>query len=429
MKRLISDRLLQWKNKKNRKPLILWGARQAGKTWALQEFGRTQFQNCLYISFYNNKKMAQIFEADYDVHRILNALEIESHTVIRPEETLIIFDEVQNAPRVVESLKQFCEEAPEYAIASAGSLLGVALHDGVSFPVGKVDELFLHPMSFREFLWAVDEERLAAYIAAKDAVRINEFQERYKEYLKQYYVVGGMPEAVLRFVESRRFEEARNVQLSILHQYEGDFGKHIPATEIARVRMVWNAIPMQLAKENKKFFFGGIKKGARSKDYETAIQWLVDAGLITRIHKVAKPATPLKSYLDQSSFKLFLVDVGLLGALSELDAHSILYGNQAFTEFKGALTEQYVQQQLIAETSYPVYYYASEKSTYEMDFLLQIDGQMAPLEVKAEENLKSHSLRVFHEKYMPPRSYRISMSGYREQDWMTNIPLWAVEML
>ena len=298
-------------------------------------------------------------------------------------------------------------------------------------------------MSFREYLWAVDEERLAAYIAAKDAVRINEFQERYKECLKQYYVVGGMPEAVLRFAESRRFEEARNVQLSILHQYEGDFGKHIPATEIARVRMVWNAIPMQLAKENKKFFFGGIKKGARSKDYETAIQWLVDAGLITRIHKVAKPATPLKSYLDQSSFKLFLVDVGLLGALSELDAHSILYGNQAFTEFKGALTEQYVLQQLQSEFGMKPSYWISKSGQAEVDFIVEYHSGIIPIEAKAEKNLQAKSLKTYCAKHHPEEAIRTSMSHYYRQEiacpavtgsktthyTLIDLPLYAVSQL
>ena len=429
MYRNILADLLRWKDKKNRKPLILWGARQTGKTWTLQEFGRTRFDDVVYISFFNNRKMTRLFEADYDIRRIINAIEVEMHVRIKPEKTLIIFDEVQNAGRVVESLKYFCETAPEYAVAAAGSLLGVALHEGISFPVGKVDELFLHPMSFYEFLLAMGEDRTAAYLSENDKDRINEFRDHYLSLLKQYYLTGGMPEVIAHYAENRDFEEARQIQLSILHQYEGDFGQHIPAREIARVRMVWEAIPTQLAKENRKFFFGGIRKGARSKEYELAIQWLCDAGLVRRVHKVAKPALPLNAYREPTSYKLFLVDIGLLCAMSELEPGVLLRGDSLFTEFKGALTEQYVQQELAAETAYSLYYYASEKSTYEVDFLTQKDGGIAPLEVKAGENLKSHSLKVFHDKYHPARSFRTSMSGYREQDWMTNIPLWAIRNL
>ncbi|MBR0173438.1 MAG: ATP-binding protein [Lachnospiraceae bacterium] len=429
MYRNILADLLRWKDKKNRKPLILWGARQTGKTWTLQEFGRTRFDDVVYISFFNNRKMTRLFEADYDIRRIINAIEVEMHVRIKPEKTLIIFDEVQNAGRVVESLKYFCETAPEYAVAAAGSLLGVALHEGISFPVGKVDELFLHPMSFYEFLLAMGEDRTAAYLSENDKDRINEFRDHYLSLLKQYYLTGGMPEVIAHYAENRDFEEARQIQLSILHQYEGDFGKHIPAREIARVRMVWEAIPTQLAKENRKFFFGGIRKGARSKEYELAIQWLCDAGLVRRVHKVAKPALPLNAYREPTSYKLFLVDIGLLCAMSELEPGVLLRGDSLFTEFKGALTEQYVQQELAAETAYSLYYYSSEKSTYEVDFLTQKDGGIAPLEVKAGENLKSHSLKVFHDKYHPARSFRTSMSGYREQDWMTNIPLWAIRNL
>ena len=429
MDRSILADLSKWKEKEGRKPLILWGARQTGKTWALREFGRTQFDNFVYISFFNNKKMAAVFDEDYDVRRIINAIEIHTHTRIDPAKSLIVFDEVQNAGRVVESLKYFCEDAPEYAVVAAGSLLGVALHEDISFPVGKVDELFLHPMSYREFLLAMEENRLAAYLTQADTERINEFRESYISLLKQYMLVGGMPEVVAHYAAHRDLDEARQIQLSILHQYEGDFGKHIPAKEIARVRMVWDAIPAQLSKENRKFFFGGIKKGARSGEYELAIQWLCDAGLVRRVHKVAKPAVPLKSYREQTAFKLFFSDTGLLCAMSELEAASLFREDRIFTEFKGALTEQFVQQELAAETAYSLCYYASEKSAYEVDFLLQKNGAIAPLEVKAGENLKSHSLKVFHEKFHPPLSYRTSLSGYREQDWMVNIPLWAIALL
>ena len=429
MDRKILADLSRWKEKKDRKPLILWGARQTGKTWALQEFGKTRFEEVVYISFFNNRHMAQLFDRDYDVRRIINAIEIELHVKIDPAKTLLVFDEVQNAGRVVESLKYFCEDAPEYAVAAAGSLLGVALHEGVSFPVGKVDELYLFPMSFQEFLLALQEDRLANYLEENDTSHINEFQSRYTELLRQYYLVGGMPDVVAHYAANRDLEEVRRIQLSILHQFEGDFGKHIPPRELPRVRMVWESLPSQLSKENKKFFFGGIKKGARSKEYELAIQWLCDAGLTRRIHKVSKPALPLKSYREQTAFKLYLLDIGLLCALSELDADTLLREDRLFTEFKGALTEQYVQQQLVAETDYTLYYYASEKSTFETDFLIQKNGSIAPVEVKAAQNLKSHSLKAFHEKYQPPLSYRTSLSCYREQDWLVNIPLWAVQNL
>ena len=310
----------------------------------MKEFGRTAFADMVYISFYNNSRIASIFDQDYDVHRILNAIEIELHVKIQPQKTLLIFGEVQGAGKVVESLKYFCEDAPEYAVAAAGSLLGVALHEGISFPVGKVDELKLFPMSFEEFLWAMNEEKLADYLHQNNTEEINAFRDRYIELLRSYFVIGGMPAVVLEFSQSGDYPSVREMQNSILHQYEGDFGKHIPPQDIARVRMVWNSIPVQLAKENKKFFFGQIKKGARSKDYETALQWLEDAGLIYRIQKVTKPALPLKSYAELSAFKVYMLDIGLLGALSELDPYVILHKNNAFVEFKGALTEQYVYQ-------------------------------------------------------------------------------------
>lgn len=429
MKRSLSSELIKWKNRQDRKPLILWGARQTGKTWLLREFGRAEFANTVYISFYNNRRMASIFDQDYDVHRIINSIEIAMHVTINPSDTLLIFDEVQNASKVVESLKYFCEDAPEYAVAAAGSLLGVALHEGISFPVGKVDELHLYPMSFTEFLYALDENRLATYIESSDAVHINEFRDSYISYLKSYYVTGGMPEVVRRYAANRDYDEVRETQLAILSQYEGDFGKHIPTREIPRVRMVWNSIPMQLAKENRKFFFGQIKKGARSADYEIAIQWLIDSGLIYKVCKVSRPSIPLKAYAEPSAFKLYFLDTGLLGAASELDPYTILNGNNAFIEFKGALTEQYVLQQMIAETEYTLYYFATEKSAYEVDFLFQKNGSITPLEVKAETNLKSHSLKYFHDKYEPKISFRTSMSDYTDQEWLINIPLWAIRTI
>ena len=429
MRRLLLDKLVDWKNKKHRKPLILWGARQVGKTWLMKEFGSSYYHDSVYISFYNNSRYSQIFEDDYDIKRIINAIEINKHVKITPGETLLIFDEVQYAPKVVESLKYFCEDAPEYHIVVAGSLLGVSIHEGVSFPVGKVDELRLYPMNFREFLLAMGEDRLFEYVSGPDFEKINEFSSMYRDLLKMYMCVGGMPEAVSRFAEDRDLSEVREIQLAILSQYEGDFGKHVSANELPRIRMTWQSLPMQLAKENKKFFFGQVKEGARYKDFEKAIQWLVDSGLVYRVNKVRRPAMPLKSYIDLSSFKLFLVDIGLLCAMSELDTESVINGNELFVEFKGALAEQYVLQQLKSDTDYSPYYYSGEKSTYETDFLIQKSRDIIPIEVKAESNLKSKSLRAYHDKYSPAVSLRISGSDYTDQGWMKNIPLWSVSSI
>lgn len=426
MERKLMSNLCAWQKSKHRKPLILWGARQTGKTWLMKEFGNNHFENVVYVSFYNNKKISDVFEEDYNVQRIINALETLMHTEIIPDKTLIIFDEVQYAPNVLESLKYFCEDAPEYSVICAGSLLGVAIHEGVSFPVGKADELHLYPMSFEEFLLANGESKLAEYCRDYTCGEVSDFSDRYIQLLKEYYVVGGMPEVVSRYIENKDFDEVRELQNNILHQYEGDLGKHIKVNELPRIRMVWNAIPVQLAKENRKFFIGQIKKGARQKDFEIAIEWLVDSGLIYKVHKVTKPAMPLKSYVDFSAFKLYMIDVGLLCAMSELDIESVILGNKIFTEFKGALTEQYVLQQIVSETKYTPYYYAGEKSTYEIDFMIQKGKNVIPIEVKAEENVKAKSLKAFFDKFSPEISYRVSMNKYRNQEWLENIPLWTI---
>ncbi|MBP5555651.1 MAG: ATP-binding protein [Lachnospiraceae bacterium] len=426
MERFLLADLIRWKESKRRKPLLLWGARQVGKTWLMKEFGKTCYKNTVYISFYNNRKIAEIFERDYDTKRILNALEIELHVSIEPEDTLIIFDEVQSALRVVESLKYFCEDACEYSVIAAGSLLGVALHEEISFPVGKVDELRLYPMNFREFLMACGEKKLAEYCKDYRNPEINDFSDTYRQYLKEYLCVGGMPEVVKYYIENHDLQEVRETQKLILQQYEGDFGKHIPPTELPRIRMVWNSLPLQLAKENKKFFFGQIKKGARQKDFEIAIQWLVDSGFVYKVNKVSKPGMPLKSYIDYSAFKLFILDTGLLAALGEMDTESILKDNALFAEFKGALSQQYVLQQLISDTVYTPYYYSGEKSVYEVYFLIQKKMNIVPLEVKAEDNLKAKSLKFYCEKFKPTEAIRTSTANYREQEWMKNVPLWAV---
>ena len=425
MQRFAIEQLLEWKNRVNRKPLIIKGARQVGKTWLMQEFGRQYFKKTAYISFYNNKRMANVFEDDFDIERIIMSINVETKMEVTPEDTLIIFDEIQEAPRALEALKYFCENAPQYAVMAAGSLLGVALHKNISFPVGKVDMLSMYPLNFREFLCAMGEEQLAKLLASQNYTLINDFSNKYIFWLKNYYYVGGMPEVVDFFAQHKDYLEVRRLQKAILEQYEDDFSKHTEKNELARIRLLWNSIPMQLAKENKKFFFGHIKKGARLKDFEMAIEWLADCGLITKVYKVNNPAVPLKAYIDFTAFKLFMLDVGLLGALSELDAESILEGNAVFKEFKGALTEQYVLQQLVADTAYTPYYFGTDSNTFEMDFTVQKGRQIVPIEVKAETNQQAKSLKVYCQKYKPEYAVRISMNQYKEEAWLVNLPLYA----
>lgn len=426
MYRTAMDALLQWKEKINRKPLIIMGARQVGKTWLMKEFGKTHYEKTAYISFYNNKRMDDVFQADFDIKRILMNLNIESGVTITPGDTLIILDEIQDSPKVLESLKYFCEEAPQYHVVAAGSLLGVTIHEGVSYPVGKVDLLDLYPLNFREFLYAMDEQSLADALATKDYALIDNFSEKYLFWLKNYYYVGGMPAVVDEFRQNRDYAEVRQIQNDIVRQYEGDFGKHVDARTLPRIRLVWDSVPLQLAKENKKFFFGQIKKGARSSEYEIAIQWLVDCGLIYKVNRVNEPNMPLKAYKSMNAYKLFVLDVGLLGAMSELEAESILEGNDIFIEFKGALTEQYVLQQLISDTRYNPYYFGTEKATFEQDFLIQKGKDIVPIEVKADENIRSQSLKAYCDKYKPNKAVRFSTLKYMDQGWMENIPLYAV---
>ena len=426
MYRTAMDALLQWKEKINRKPLIIMGARQVGKTWLMKEFGKTHYEKTAYISFYNNKRMDDVFQADFDIKRILMNLNIESGVTITPGDPLIILDEIQDSPKVLESLKYFCEEAPQYHVVAAGSLLGVTIHEGVSYPVGKVDLLDLYPLNFREFLYAMDEQSLADALATKDYALIDNFSEKYLFWLKNYYYVGGMPAVVDEFRQNRDYAEVRQIQNDIVRQYEGDFGKHVDARTLPRIRLVWDSVPLQLAKENKKFFFGQIKKGARSSEYEIAIQWLVDCGLIYKVNRVNEPNMPLKAYKSMNAYKLFVLDVGLLGAMSELEAESILEGNDIFIEFKGALTEQYVLQQLISDTRYNPYYFGTEKATFEQDFLIQKGKDIVPIEVKAGENIRSQSLKAYCDKYKPNKAVRFSTLKYMDQGWMENIPLYAV---
>lgn len=428
MQRTIMAELVRWKTRRNRKPLLLKGARQVGKTWLMKEFGQKCFKNTAYLNFDSGGRISRIFDEDYDIRRILQLINIETGVKVEPEETLIIFDEIQEVPRAISALKYFCENAPEYAVIAAGSLLGVSIHEGVSFPVGKIDLLEVHPLSYVEFLKAVGEDALAESIESADYGIMNAFSDKYIHWLKLYYYIGGMPEAVKDYVENGDVYEVREIQKRLLELYENDFSKHTPSQELARIRLVWNSIPLQLAKENKKFFFGQIRQGARAKDFELAIEWLLDCGLITKVYRVSKPSIPLKAYTDFAAFKIYLLDVGLLGAMSDLDARSILEGNQLFLEFKGALAEQYVLQQIVAETAYTPYYF-SPSSHSEIDFLVQKEGMVVPVEVKAEDNLQAKSLKAYCEKYKPAYAVRTSMADYREEAWMVNLPLYGIRNL
>ena len=426
MDRFALEKLKQWKEKKNRKPLIIRGARQVGKTWLMKEFGRTCFKKMAYVNFDSNTRMRQVFEGDINIERLILAISAETGVSIDSRDTLLIFDEVQEVPKALTALKYFCEEASEYAIVAAGSLLGVAMHKGTSFPVGKVDFMDLYPLSFREFLCALGETRFVEILDSSDTDMVTMFKSKYIDRLREYYFVGGMPEVVQSYLDSKDFNQVREIQKNLLNYYQQDFSKHAEATLVSRLNLVWNSIPMQLAKENKKYIYGQVREGARAKDFELAIQWLMDCGLIHKVQRIKKPGLPLKAYLDLDAFKTYLLDIGLLMAMVDLDARVIIDGNRIFTEFKGALTEQYVLQQLIADLGIEAYYYSTEKSSGEIDFLLQGKSSILPLEVKAEENLRAKSLKAFCEKYHPVCAVRTSMSDYREQEWMTNIPLYNI---
>ncbi len=427
MYRIAMEKLLQWKDRKHRKPLIIEGARQVGKTWLMKEFGRLHYSDTVYINFDSNSRMADLFAADLDITRLILGLELYAGRKIDPANTLLIFDEIQEVPRALSSLKYFYENAPEYHIVCAGSLLGIALHEGTSFPVGKVDFLKLAPLSYREFLMATGKEQYAALLEKQDYALITSFKQSYIDALKHYYFVGGMPEAVQCFAEDADFNEVREIQKRILAAYEQDFSKHAPIDIVPKIRMLWNSIPSQLAKENKKFIYGLVREGARAKDYETALMWLSDCGLIHKVSRVTTAGIPLKAYEDLKAFKLFLLDVGLLGCMAGLRQHTLLDGNALFAEFKGALTEQYVCQQLKTIEDLGVYYYTNDRGSCEIDFVLDTGEKIIPLEVKAEVNLRAKSLKSYYEKYTPELSVRTSMSDYKQEDWLVNLPLYAVE--
>lgn len=423
-RRIIED-LKRWKQSPDRKPLILRGARQCGKTWILKEFGKTQYKKLAYILFDDNKNIKRIFEESFNINRIITAIEIECGFKIEPSETLIFFDEIQECPQALKSLKYFCESAPEYHIVSAGSLLGLTLHQDTGFPVGKVDFLDLYPLDFEEFLLALKQDGLCSALHSQDWTLINSFKDRYIEYLRYYYFIGGMPEAVADFGLNKDFQRVKKIKSQIIDAYKSDFSKHAPFDIVNRIIEVYQSLPSQLAKENKKFIYGVIKKGARAKEYSSAINWLCDAGLVYKIPKINKPALPLMAYQDIDSFKLFMSDTGLLCSLSGLDVKVILEQNTLFQEFKGALTEQYVLQQLKVNNNFGIFYWSSETTTSELDFLLQYTDRIIPIEVKAAENLQAKSLKFFREKFSIPLSIRFSLADFREDKGLTNIPLYG----
>ena len=429
MKRDIYKQLKEWKLSDRRKPLIMYGARQVGKTYIIKEFGSREFDNMVYINCYKNEIISQLFQGDVNIDRILIGLSASAKQTINPGKTLVFLDEIQEIPPVLSSLKYFCENKPELHIIVAGSLLGVMNMKGESFPVGKVDIMHLYPMTYEEFLLANEETQLVDILKLGDKTLIDSLAPKFIEYLRQYYFVGGMPEAILHFTQHHDPIAVRNIQQSILTAYEADISKHT-ADQTQRVRMVWQSIPAQLARENKKFIYGAIRKGARAKDFEIAIQWLVDAGLIHKVERTRDAKVPLKFYADMEAFKLYLLDVGLLGALTMTPPDQILIGNNVFSEYKGAFTENFVLQELRTLPDLPTYYYSKDNSTQEIDFIVQAGSRILPTEVKAEENVKAKSLSAFIKHDFASyhlKGVRFSMLGFQDQGWMENIPLFAAK--
>ena len=425
MYRNIIEQLREWKNKEGRKPLILAGARQVGKTYILRKFGEEEFDNVVYVNCEDNVLAKNLFAQDYNMQRIVLALGAIAGQSIEAGKTLIILDEIQEAPRGLSVLKYFCENAPQYHVAVAGSLLGLTMHRGESFPVGKVDILHIYPMTFDEFLLAKGNRQLVDILRSKDWVTIKLLKSEYIKALREYYFVGGMPEAVGKFIETNDAVKVREIQKNILYTYQKDISKHVPTSESNRINMVWQSMPSQLVKENKKFIYGVAKPGGRAKDFEVAIQWLMDAGLVYKVERVNEAKMPLKFYVDISSFKLFLLDCGLLGAMSETPPEKLLVAENGMEESKGAFTENYMMSQLVATHDTSVFYYSND-AKLEIDFLIQHGSEIVPIEAKAEENLRAKSLSTFVASHSEMHGLRFSMSDYREQDWMTNVPLYAI---
>ena len=424
MKRLIINQLISWKENSQRKPLILNGARQVGKTYILKAFGKLHYRNVAYVNLDSQKELAKVFEQDFNVTRIIRSLSAFLNIHIEPQHTLIVLDEVQECPAALHALKYFCEDAPEYHVVVAGSLLGISMHGNSSFPVGKVDMLRMFPLTFEEFLMALGEEQLIKLMKDGETEVIDTLSGRFVDCLRQYYYTGGMPAVVKEYITSGNLQSVRQLQKQILFDYRRDFSKHAPAEQVPRINLVWDSIPAQLARENKKFIYGALKKGGRAKEFEMAIQWLIDAGLVYRVYRANKPSLPLKFYEDLSAFKLFSLDVGLMGAMADSPAEAVLVNNQAFVEYKGAMTELYVLTQL-QPTGIPIYYYSSNDSLSEIDFLVQSGARIVPIEVKAEVNVKSKSLSAFIQKHPDLTGLRLSLLPFQTQEWMENRPLYA----
>ena len=428
MERLVFQKLIEWKDSTNRKPLILNGARQVGKTWLLEQLGNRYFDKVAYLVCRKNQALKDVFSQDFDTERIIRALRALSGVDITPGDTLIVLDEVQDIPEAIESLKYFCEDAPEYHIAVAGSLLRISLHKDVSYPVGKVDEINVYPLNFAEFLLAKGEEEAYNLLKEKDFSTANLIHEKYVDLLRQYYYVGGMPEAVKVFIETDGLQAVRNVQKALLNGYERDFSKHAPKDQVARIRLVWQTLPSQLFKENKKFIYGSLKHGARAKDFETAIQWLVDAGLVYKVPLCKEVKLPLKAYEDPSAFKLFTLDLGLLGAMAGTEAKQVLIKNEIFSEYKGGMTEQYVLEEMKSNGEESIFYHKRDDGTrLEIDFMIQRDGKLLPIEVKAEGNVRANSLSSLLKQKPELHAFRYSMKPYIEQGQMTCYPLYAIQ--
>lgn len=426
MERHVLQQLKEWKERKDRKPLIVNGARQVGKTWALREFAKREYAKEAYIICRKNELVEQVFKQDFNVERILLSLSAIIHVDITPEDTLIILDEVQEIPEAIEALKYFCENAPEYHIAVAGSLLGISLHHNVSYPVGKVNEIDMYPMSYGEFLLAKGEKQCYKLLEEKNFEITNLLHEKYVDLLRQYYYVGGMPEAVKEYVESGALKEVRRIQKEILKGYERDFSKHSPKEQIERIKMVWRSIPSQLFKDNKKFIYGALRQGARAKDFEIAIEWLVDSGLLYKVSRCTKPALPLDIYEDFSVFKLYLLDIGLLGAMVNVDPAQILINNQIFSEYKGGMTEEYVLQEMKSRNISPIYYHKTDDSRLELDFVIQYNGKLLPIEVKAEDNVRANSLMSLLKANPDLQAVRLSMLPYKQQEQLFCVPLYVI---
>ena len=429
MKRYALQNLIAWKNSKDRKPLLLYGARQVGKTWLMEEFGKTNFPDYVILNLEKNERIANVFQKTLEPQEILTAIEMETRQTIS-KDTLIILDEIQACPSAITSLKYFCEDLPEYHIIAAGSLLGVAIHSGVSFPVGKVESMYIYPMTFCEFLDAIGEERLCETINNRDFNLISVFKDKIVDYLKTYFYIGGMPEIVKNYVENKDFQQVREIQKRILNDYKEDFSHHIPVEIRPLVTKLWESVPRQLAKENKKFVYKEIDNDkARSKAYDPALEWLKDSGLVYQIARLSKPALPISAYKEYNIFKLFMLDIGLLSAKSNLDIRILLEGSRIFTEFKGAITEQYVLQELMAQQNVDIGYWGNLNGQAEVDFVLQMDSQVIPIEVKAGINLKAKSLSTYKEKFNPDILVRTSLADYKKSDNLFDIPLYMIEQL